>query len=217
MTKNTLSTMLNHYKVVYIKPNVGTYGGGVMKVEHKSGSLPYVYQNGLKIRRFASKDKLYADLSKIKGKRPYLVQKGIDLRTWNGRIFDLRVMVQRSPSAKWKTTGIIGRAANPRKVVTNYHNGGSLVSFENLLAPYTTKLERLKLERKLRYLGIYVAKRMVRNFPGIRSIGLDIGLDKKLHPWIIEVNTRPDPYIFRKLADKRIYAKVIRYHRFNNR
>jgi hypothetical protein len=31
------------------------------------------------------------------------------------------------------------------------------------------------------------------------------------------VNTSPDPYIFSRLKDKRIFAKVIRYFRVNQR
>ncbi|RIE04883.1 YheC/YheD family protein [Cohnella faecalis] len=44
-------------------------------------------------------------------------------------------------------------------------------------------------------------------------VGADIGLDNHLRPWIIELNTNPDPYIFRHLADKRIARKVLSYAR----
>jgi hypothetical protein len=44
-------------------------------------------------------------------------------------------------------------------------------------------------------------------------VGADIGLDNHLLPWIIELNTNPDPYIFRHLPDKRIARKVLSYAR----
>ena len=32
-------------------------------------------------------------------------------------------------------------------------------------------------------------------------IGLDIERDETMHPWILKVNTSPDPYIFKKHPD----------------
>ncbi|WP_141692548.1 YheC/YheD family protein [Paenibacillus pectinilyticus] len=53
-------------------------------------------------------------------------------------------------------------------------------------------------------------------FPNFSSYGVDIGIDKEMKPWIIEVNTRPDKYIFNALSDKRMFRKIIRYERFTN-
>ncbi|UUZ90327.1 YheC/YheD family protein [Paenibacillus sp. P25] len=38
-----------------------------------------------------------------------------------------------------------------------------------------------------------------------------MAIDQKLYPWILEVNTWPDPWIFRKLKDKRIFRRIYRY------
>ncbi|WP_339852039.1 YheC/YheD family protein [Paenibacillus sp. FSL W7-1088] len=42
-------------------------------------------------------------------------------------------------------------------------------------------------------------------------MAFDIGLDQSLRTWIIEVNAKPDHYIFNQLNDKTMYHKVIRY------
>ncbi|MFC9709454.1 YheC/YheD family protein [Paenibacillus sp. NPDC056933] len=36
-------------------------------------------------------------------------------------------------------------------------------------------------------------------------MGLDVGIDQNLHPWILEGNPQPAIYGFKTLKDKRIY------------
>ncbi|MNP63561.1 hypothetical protein D3C76_1589710 [compost metagenome] len=63
----------------------------------------------------------------------------------------------------------------------------------------------------LKRLGVSVAKQLDAAYPGIKEIGIDIAVDRSHKSWILEVNTCPDPYIFRILKDKDIFRKVIRY------
>ncbi|MNJ61586.1 hypothetical protein D3C77_573810 [compost metagenome] len=82
-----------------------------------------------------------------------------------------------------------------------------------LFGAHLSTNEMAKIMSKLDKLGVATAKRLHKKYPGTRQIGLDIGFDHSWIPWIIEVNTNPDPYIFNKLSDKSIYKKVMRYRR----
>ncbi|MVP01805.1 YheC/YheD family protein [Paenibacillus lutrae] len=217
MTKDSLLAMLSKYKMVYVKPDNGTFGNGVMRVDYEAGKVQaYRYHHRTQVRKFARFDDLYTSLKAETRGRKYLVQKGIRMLKHHNNPFDLRVMVQSNLSGNWETTGVIGRVAHPTKIVTNYHNGGKLRSVEALLSPYLKKEERLRFEARLSKLGLDIAKAMKARYPGIVEVGVDVAVDHQLHPWVLEVNTRPDPYIFRALKDKRIFAKVLRYRR-NNR
>lgn len=168
MTGKSLEQMLNIHKMVYVKPDIGTFGNGVMRVEWQPGAeQPYSYQSGEIKRRFKHFGKLYASIVQKTRNRPYLVQKGIHLLTYKGSRFDLRVMVQQSPQRKWEATGIIGRVAHPRKIVTNFHNGGTLKPAEALFAGYMNATEREQFIGRLRTLGLQAARAMHARYPGV--------------------------------------------------
>ncbi|MBS5912998.1 MAG: YheC/YheD family protein [Paenibacillus macerans] len=218
-SRANLLNMLKKHKMVYVKPVNGSLGRGVMRVELKpaASAVPYRYQLETKARSFKTFDELYASIQQHKRKGDYLVQQGIHLLTYQNRTFDLRVMVQKTPQEVWKTTGYIGRLAHPKKIVTNYHSDGTLMPVEKLLSPHMKGPKIKAYCTDLQDLGEDVANHLHKVFPGIREIGADIAVDQKLRPWILEVNTSPDPYIFRKLKDKNIFRTVIRYSRANGR
>lgn len=217
MSKATLLEALHAYHMVYVKPDAGSHGIGVIRVEWKNGeNLPFSYQAGLRSYKFSDYSSLYESLRKRINSKSYLVQRGIHLLKYRDRPFDIRVMVQRNRKSRWETTGLIGRVAAPGKIVTNYHSGGMLVSAEKLLSSHLSSENTNRYVRQLGELGRRVALQLAKVYPGLREIGLDIALDNKYRPWILEVNTAPDPYIFRSLKNKKIFAKVMRYHRLNS-
>jgi glutathione synthase/RimK-type ligase-like ATP-grasp enzyme len=214
MTRDSLQSMLHEYRMIYIKPDIGMFGNGVMRVEWNPEIIPsYKYQLRESPRSFMSFDSMYDDILRKTKKRTYLAQKGIQLLKYHKRRFDIRVMVQKNLHNRWETSGWIGRVAHPKKIVTNYHSGGTLKSIEVLLAAYLNENEKSQYIHKLKRLGTKVAKQLNKRFPGIKEIGIDLALDQQLRPWILEVNTKPDPYIFRILKNRSIFGKVIRYAR----
>ncbi|MFD0696924.1 YheC/YheD family protein [Paenibacillus sp. GCM10027628] len=211
-----LLAMLKKYKMVYVKPVNGTFGQGVIRVDNVSAKI-YRYRSGTVTRTFATYDDLFKALNKAKMNRAYLIQKGIHLLTYQKRIFDIRIMVQQNPQQELETTGYIGRVAHPHKIVTNFHNSGKPLPLELLLSPYLNESRKKEYIKKLKGIGYQIAKQFQKYHPGFKEIGVDVGIDQKLKPWILEVNTAPDPFIFNQLKDKRMFFKALRYARLHGR
>ncbi|WP_171656424.1 YheC/YheD family protein [Paenibacillus foliorum] len=217
--KSSVLSLLKKYQMVYVKPVNGSFGQGVIRVDlqrTKSGSK-YRYQHGTASRSFGNYDAMYSSISKSKLKRSYLVQKGIHMLKYNNRVFDIRIMVQKNRERKWEASGYIGRVAHPKKIVTNFHNSGKPLPLETLLERFVQGEQKQAYIRDLKNLGYQIAVHLNKHYPGFREIGVDIGIDKELKPWIFEVNTAPDPLIFNQLKDKRMFRKVIHYARLNGR
>ncbi|CAM4305100.1 YheC/YheD family protein [Paenibacillus tarimensis] len=210
LSKVTLHEMLTQFSMVYIKPDIGSFGNGVMRIEHQSDGY-YRLQLQSDVYRFSSFESLYEGIQKLTGDKKYLVQRGIELLRYDDRRFDLRVMVQKNPQGKWETTGIIGRLAHPAKAVTNYHSGGTPLSFEQLTQGTLTRDEQQALIERLKLIGAAAASGLQCTYSRLRELGLDIAIDTDKRPWLLEVNTLPDPWIFLKHDNPAVFRKIYRY------
>lgn len=213
--RTTLKSMLGAYRMVYVKPVRGTQGKGVIKVERTGKD--FRYQEAIKEYVFPNFKEMLASLKRETGTKRYLVQKGIPLLKYRGRRFDIRVMIQKNLKRRWEATGIVGRLGHPRKIVTNFHNGGKPMPIDTLLDPSLKPLQIRKLKKRLKRLGLKVARQIGTKCPAVDAVGMDIGLDQSAYPNILEVNMRPDTLIFNALRDKRMYRKVRKYAIANRR
>jgi Glutathione synthase/Ribosomal protein S6 modification enzyme (glutaminyl transferase) len=219
--RRTVERMLEKYEMIYVKPVDGTFGRGVIRIEKPGSSSVYRFQSGETRYEFPTFNELYRKLMAVKKPKPYLSQQGIHLLRYQERRFDLRVMVQKNPQSAWETTGMIGRVAHPRKIVTNYHAGGTPKPVETLMSAHLKPGQWPSFEARLRRLGVTVAAALERKFPRLKEIGIDVAIDEDLQLWILEVNTLPDPFLFKRLPDKsvfrKMYAYAVAYGRFKPR
>ncbi|MFC5447490.1 YheC/YheD family protein [Paenibacillus aestuarii] len=208
LTKKSFLAMLTRFRTVYVKPNQGAFGVGVMQVQRIEHGKSRIYRVhlGSQQKRFQSIENAYDYVLANRVNTDYLVQQGIDLLQWNKRPFDLRLMITKQKDTTWRNEGFVGRAAHPKKIVTNIRSGGTAVSIEHLLAPYTNRATQQKIIRKLNILGARICKQLEKNYPGIQLFGIDMGMDKNLKPWVIEVNTRPEKICWKCM--RKLYKKT---------
>ncbi|WP_157335099.1 YheC/YheD family protein [Paenibacillus lutrae] len=210
-TKDVLRDMLSKHGMVYIKPESGSLGIGVMKVERirgiKPGEWTYSYQKGRRKKQFQTFGAMYDSIEKDKAPKKYLVQKGIRTLKYNKRSFDMRIMVQRDRSGIWKVTGTVCRLSAPGRIVSNGSQGATLHTLKQMLSPYADGAQLAAVTSRLERLSIRVAKQYARNYRFTRELGLDIALDARLYPWILEVNTTPQIAPFKNI-DVPMYNRI---------
>ncbi|UUZ95205.1 YheC/YheD family protein [Paenibacillus sp. P25] len=208
-TKSNIDDMLNKYSALYVKPDKGTGGFSIYKIT-KSGS-GFVSKSGTVTKRFASLDALYRSFRKLPYKDKYIAQRGIEPLKHNHRPFDIRVMVQKDKRGRLKATGIVGRLAKPGKIVTNFHSGGRPLPVEILLSSHLRGEDRSRYIKELEALGKRAGKVLRKSYRSKPAFGVDIAIDSRMKPWVLEVNTMPDKSIFNALRDKTMYKRILRY------
>jgi len=211
LTSESLERLLGRYRMVYVKPDSGSCGIGVMRIDRVKGK--WIVRAGTERHSFDTYQAMRKWLSKrIKG-NAYLVQKGIHVLRYLNRPFDFRVMIQKGQNAGWKVTGTAARVAHPRKAVTNGSQGGSIYSTESLLTRTAGGKRTTRLLKEFHQLAQKTAHQFASVYPRMNELGLDIAVDRQHRAWILEVNTRPDPCPFTKLRDSSMLNNILRYAR----
>lgn len=206
-----LYALLQNHETVYFKPNRGAKGIGVFRVSKSTHAdqITYYYQYQAKTRSFSTFQSLTRFIKSQTKHKSYLIQQGISLLTYQSSPFDLRVMVQHNPQHEWEITGMVGRVAHPKKVVTNGSQGGTPYPVKTLLTSLTSNIQSQELINQINNLSLQVANHLQTVYPEIKEIGLDIAIDKDYKLWIIEFNTLPELHPFAKLEDKRMLKRII--------
>jgi len=211
MTKSRTLRMLKTYSSVFIKPNHGSGGNGIIRVKRLGKRYEVRSGSSLKIAKRSSI--LKAIRSYRKSKHRYLVQKGLRLGKYHGKIFDIRVYLQK-PKHKWMISGMVARVAAPHKFVTNYQKGGHAKPLRRVLKSlfHHNQSKVDACYRKIKKLSIVIAK-TVNKRHSIHELGVDIAIDKKGHIWIIEANSRPGHMLFTQLSDHTMIRTIMKNKR----
>lgn len=206
--KKNLVSMLSSYSTIYFKPTDGTGGADIIRIKRKTGGYQTQY-NTVK-SSCSTLDSLYNRLSRFTNKRSFLLQEGIHLARTNGNPFDIRVMVQKTNKGVWVSTAVFTKIGKPGKVATNYHQGGKIGYFHQTMSGAGYNRPSIqRMEARLKKLGVSVGANFDYHRKGFRELGLDVALDLKGNPWILEVNTRPQFYPLKHMEDKRLYRRII--------
>lgn len=187
-TREALEQMLNTHDMVYVKPNIGSGGFNIFRVEKLVDS--YRFQIGRTIVNTKTFSELYNKLKLKMKRKTYIIQKGIDMLTINGLPVDYRVKYVKSGHL-WQYRAVVGRIARSGLIVTNLHQGGKLVKGMTALTA-TVGEDAAEKKRELKRLTELSTNVLLNHFPGLSALGFDYGIDKNGKVWMFEVNTNPN-------------------------
>lgn len=196
--EKNLRSMLARHTSLILKPSGGKKGRGVIQVNRLGGDRYEVRRNTTN-RTLKGMSKLVHHLQPLVQAAPtrYFIQERIPLIRIGDRSVDFRIMIQRKKKTPWTVTASLARVAKKGNVVTNVSAGGSILTVEQALRRSNLQVPSQTVIKRFHTVGLRCAPRLNR-FARRRVIGLDLGVDPKGKTWIIEVNTLPDHYVFRR-------------------
>ena len=216
-----VSRLVAKHGAVYLKPQNGAQGKGIIRLRRVKDGVAYTLtlKDYRQVRGRAAR--VGEALSRLRTQvalSSYLAQPDLNLLRINGRICDVRVLVQKDRDGAWHVTGVAVRAGAAGRVISNLHGGGRSLRLERLLkeALGADEEKRRRMQEEIENLAIRIAEVLERSTICLGELGVDLGIDRQGRIWIIEANSRTGRAVFRRcgmheaarLADRRplLYA-----------
>jgi glutathione synthase/RimK-type ligase-like ATP-grasp enzyme len=201
---------LGMFENIYIKPVSGLRGRRIVKVSRQNDAYVFKYRNDNKNYTdiLQNLNEVNDELHKRFSSGRYLIQQAIDLITYKGGVIDFRCIMQKNQSNKWVCKAVIGRCGDRDSIVSNISSGGRAFKGVDILEKAINMPidKRIILKEKIIALAIKACAALDEYGINCGTLGLDIGVDKKLNLWLFEINNRdPDPSISMNIHDIQLY------------
>lgn len=194
-----VARMLHRYPMVYLKPNGGSKGMGIVKVNRLGGGRFSVsYRRGNHNLQLVAASWAEAQQMIRRGMfaRTYVIQEGLPLARYRGRPFDIRVTLYKDGNGKWVPSGPAAKIAGRGSITTHVHNGGHIVPLSRALR-YAFGNKADEVRDKIRDASISMAEAVERvTRLELGELGVDIGVTASGRVAMFEANSKPGRAIF---------------------
>lgn len=205
-----LMHMLQKWSLVYVKPDRGSGGTGVIRVKRDGQATFIVSWRHHRLKCHASELPHVVRRVMLRGHR-YVIQRGVRLATVDGKPFDLRI-VWVKPANKWQLTWMSAKiAAGKNATVTNVAKGGVDARLMPTLRRMKPTVDAEEMRKQLQTVSHRIVVVLGKRFP-VRILGLDMAIDQERHIWFIEANTNPNFHGLRHI-DPVKYRRFVRMRR----
>ncbi|MBB3112046.1 putative circularly permuted ATP-grasp superfamily protein [Paenibacillus phyllosphaerae] len=210
LTLAGLKTMSQTHASLYIKPDVGSLGIGIFKLNRLAQGFELLGTRRRQTtrREFATVQEVYRHL-KAAAKGRMIVQAAIRLDKAGNSPYDMRVMMQRKPKGNWTCTGAFVKVGKPGKIVTNFYQGGQIITLRELwqrkgLGEGHAAGRTRRLEEK----ALAVSRLLSSKKRGMHEMGIDFAYDRKGKLWVLEVNSNHPQYHPLRQVDEVAYNRM---------
>lgn len=211
--------ILKQFTTVYLKPNNGLAGDGMIRITQNKSGYEVVLQTLKEKKRISVHDahNLWNLLGRLVGTRSYVWQQGIPLATFRGRPFDLRILLQKGGSGRWGVTGIGIRVADPKAISTHVPMGGTIENQQSVLK--TVFGNRYpEVHRRIKETALQIARNIEESQgENLGEMSIDMGIEKSGRLWFFEANAKPmkfDEPDIRERSLKRLIQYFLRLSGF---
>ena len=198
-SSEALARFCRSHPLVFLKPTGGSLGSGILKVRRNSDSYEVRYRKQKEhvSTEFNRSSRLFRFVKTMSPGRVYLMQQGIRLMKFEGNPTDFRVHMHKNGDGQWVAAGIGAKVAGDGAVTTHVHNGGRVLSGDEVLGNWYG--ERAA---EIRARMIEAAVRVCESLEGLLNgpvgeWGLDVAIDEEGRVFVFEANAKPGRAIFR--------------------
>lgn len=194
--------MLEKYGFIFLKSFYGSCGKEVLSIEKEDNGFKLnFYDNGLKILLFNDIVKAEDFVKNFTQGKRFIVQQGINLLEFQGRKFDIRIVLQKDDSGVWRSNLNACRLAKEKLDITNISAGGELATYEEICSSLTVYEGKVPSRDELVDAAVNLAAYIEKEFGTHGEIGMDMAIDACGKIWFIEANARPDKFLNQSIVD----------------
>ncbi len=189
---SNLLSMLARYPSVYVKPDRGSGGKGIVRI-WQDGVRRFWWQATTGDRGMLSltEEQLRVQMEEWASSKSLIIQQEIPVLRIDGRRTDIRVVMQKDDKAQWQLYAYF-RVGPQRSLVSNVDQGGEKMSVVEALRHIGMRKDRCReKEQRVHQAALVIGNRLQQSFGRMGEIGVDLALDRNYRVWIIEANARP--------------------------
>lgn len=206
-------SFLQSHRDAYLKPTNLSKGRGIVRIVKHLGRIDIYGQSSERKKRitFRNRRKAAAYLASIRKNNRYLIQRTIPPIMHQGRKVDFRIFLAKNASGRWQTMICLARYGEQGSIVSNESAGGEFKHAKTALVEVygLSQLEADKIEHKMVRLSLQIAIWLDMQRLHCGKVAIDIALDHRLKPWIMEVqHFHPGTTGFQKL-DPKAYEAIL--------
>jgi hypothetical protein len=204
--------LLDKHKVLYFKPFYGHKGKGVYRVELMNSGEIHIGLHYFS-PQIIVKDAIQfqENIQMLLGSTPYIIQEGVNIQKINDQIFDIRALVQKNEMGLWSVTNLVSRIAIKGCYNTSIYEKACLSQdvLKRLYPPEKVNaIIRSIYDVSLRTAEIIDSDTSYH----LGEFSVDLALDKDAHPWIIELNGKPQKDLYNGIHNRNeVYKRPIQY------
>lgn len=187
-----IEQMLESHHILYLKPANGMRAFGLIRAEKNNGMYSFQAKLDESPIIFSSNEEAAKYVERITKGYTYIIQQAVDLLMVEDRYIDFRAVMQKDHTLEWQCTGFVTSLGRPGGVCSNYHEGAKYMSFEEFFDTYfhLKKKEVFKKKQEIIEVCKKACNVLDKSEKNYADLGVDVGLDQNLKPWVFELNNR---------------------------
>ncbi|MCL6617547.1 MAG: YheC/YheD family protein, partial [Anoxybacillus ayderensis] len=187
-------TMINQHNYVFVKSFYGSRAREVMSIMKRENvfEVMFIKNDNLMVEQM-NVEQLKQHIESFTKHKPFLIQQGILLMTFQQRPFDIRILMLKNGEGRWEPIYDLINLAEEHSSITTVCDNRQY----DFKAIYSSLCETYRTVPSIAHLHTFakhVCEAIEKKFGHFAEIGLDVGIDKSGHIWLIEANSKPEKY-----------------------